>query len=109
VVVVVVMVQVRTEERDQGPGRWKLLLDREWLLPDPATKLKEVYLEEEPRAGKRSGTLSFYVIRDDLLHPIMGGNKLRKLDAIIPFFQGHGITDVVRKLCNTDQYDSFRV
>lgn len=25
----------------------------------------------------------------------MGGNKLRKLDAIIPFFQGHGITDVV--------------
>jgi hypothetical protein len=36
------------------------------------------------------------VIHDDLLHPILGGNKLRKLDALLPTLQADGVTDVVR-------------
>ncbi|CAM8953482.1 unnamed protein product [Rhodiola kirilowii] len=40
---------------------------------------------------------SFYVVRDDLLHPLINGNKARKLDALLPLLEQHGITDV---LCN---------
>ena len=36
------------------------------------------------------------ILHDDLLHPVMGGNKLRKLDALLPTLQPSGITDVVR-------------
>ena len=35
------------------------------------------------------------VLHDDLLHPVLGGNKLRKLDALIPALLGSGVTDVV--------------
>lgn len=35
------------------------------------------------------------VIHDDLLHPVLGGNKLRKLDAVLPTLQASGVTDVV--------------
>ncbi|XP_024539891.1 D-cysteine desulfhydrase 2, mitochondrial isoform X1 [Selaginella moellendorffii] len=38
----------------------------------------------------------FRVIRDDLLHPTLGGNKIRKLDAVVPFLKDEEITDVVR-------------
>ena len=38
----------------------------------------------------------FRVIRDDLLHPVAGGNKLRKLDALLPALLAAGTTDVVR-------------
>jgi hypothetical protein len=38
---------------------------------------------------------SFLVLRDDLLHPSMGGNKLRKLDGLIPQLQADGVSDVV--------------
>ncbi|CAM8953481.1 unnamed protein product [Rhodiola kirilowii] len=38
---------------------------------------------------------SFYVVRDDLLHPLINGNKARKLDALLPLLEQHGITDVV--------------
>jgi hypothetical protein len=41
---------------------------------------------------------TFQVIQDDLLHPILGGNKLRKLDALLPALQESGTTDVVRPL-----------
>jgi hypothetical protein len=37
----------------------------------------------------------FLVLRDDQLHPLMGGNKLRKLDGIIPQLQTNGVSDVV--------------
>ena len=36
------------------------------------------------------------ILHDDLLHPVLGGNKLRKLDALLPTLQPSGITDVVR-------------
>lgn len=35
------------------------------------------------------------VLHDDLLHPVLGGNKLRKLDALLPTLQASGVTDVV--------------
>ncbi|GIL81921.1 hypothetical protein Vretifemale_10682, partial [Volvox reticuliferus] len=37
----------------------------------------------------------FYLLRDDLLHPVLGGNKVRKLDALVPELLCKGITDVV--------------
>lgn len=39
---------------------------------------------------------SFYIVRDDLIHPLINGNKARKLDALLPLLEGHSITDVVR-------------
>lgn len=44
---------------------------------------------------------SFFVVRDDLLHPLMGGNKMRKLDAVIPQLHGQGVTEVVRDSPNS--------
>ncbi|KAG6555520.1 hypothetical protein Mapa_002755 [Marchantia paleacea] len=43
----------------------------------------------------RDDNPAFYIIRDDLLHPLLGGNKLRKLDALIPELERMGATDVV--------------
>ena len=39
---------------------------------------------------------SFLLIQDDLLHPLLGGNKLRKLDALLPKLASQGVSDVVR-------------
>ena len=38
------------------------------------------------------------VVQDDLLHPILGGNKLRKLDGLLPEVKATGCTDLVRLL-----------
>ena len=38
---------------------------------------------------------SFYVVRDDLLHPLVNGNKARKLDGLFPLIEDHSVTDVV--------------
>ncbi|KAK4402699.1 D-cysteine desulfhydrase 2, mitochondrial [Sesamum angolense] len=38
---------------------------------------------------------SFYVVRDDLLHPLVNGNKARKLDALLPLLEDYDATDVV--------------
>ncbi|TMW82596.1 hypothetical protein EJD97_005571 [Solanum chilense] len=38
---------------------------------------------------------SFYVVRDDLLHPLVNGNKARKLDALLPLLEDSSVTDVV--------------
>jgi len=38
---------------------------------------------------------SFYVVRDDLLHPLVNGNKARKLDGLLPLIEEHTVTDVV--------------
>ncbi|KAG2448972.1 hypothetical protein HYH02_005726 [Chlamydomonas schloesseri] len=35
------------------------------------------------------------MLRDDLLHPVLGGNKVRKLDALLPELRHSGVTDVV--------------
>lgn len=55
----------------------------------------------QPRLGNmmlyENQGLSFYIVRDDLLHPFVNGNKARKLDGLLPL-EDHGVTDVVR-LC----------
>lgn len=38
---------------------------------------------------------SFYIVRDDLLHPLVNGNKARKLDALLPLVEDHLGTDVL--------------
>ncbi|KAA6420287.1 MAG: hypothetical protein FRX49_09771, partial [Trebouxia sp. A1-2] len=61
------------------------LLDRAWLLKSPNTGIRKVALE--------IGQL--LVVQDDLLHPILGGNKLRKLDALLPEVKASGCTDLL--------------
>ncbi|CAM8956547.1 unnamed protein product [Rhodiola kirilowii] len=101
----------------------KRLLDRRWMLPTPETKVHQVKLLVNPKtkndkrrfgdirffnnpnpcllggedaAGNGDGIgKSFYVVRDDLLHPLINGNKARKLDALFPLLEQHGFTDVV--------------
>ncbi|GKF70566.1 hypothetical protein Tco_0203623, partial [Tanacetum coccineum] len=38
---------------------------------------------------------SFYIVRDDLLHPLVNGNKVRELDALLPLVEDHLGTDVL--------------
>ena len=38
------------------------------------------------------------MVQDDLLHPVLGGNKCRKLDALMPSLVQEGVTHVVRWL-----------
>ncbi|KAG0459734.1 hypothetical protein HPP92_022862 [Vanilla planifolia] len=88
-----------------------LLIDREWMLPDPAAPIHRVYFSDRgayrlsftadtrpagPAGGNdNSSGPSFYIVRDDLLHPLANGNKARKLDAILPVIQRHSATDVL--------------
>ncbi|MCA9563239.1 MAG: pyridoxal-phosphate dependent enzyme [Myxococcales bacterium] len=55
----------------------------EWILPNAAIRI-----EEPPSLGVR-------VLRDDLLHPFASGNKVRKLDGLLPRFRSGGVSDVV--------------
>ena len=60
----------------------------------PLTALQRLQLDYvTPQGGNGCG---FTVVRDDLLHPIAGGNKLRKLDALLPALLASGTTDIVR-------------
>lgn len=69
---------------------WKnlegILQDRAWLLDAPDSRLTTV------KSGKDS---SFIVIRDDLLHPFVSGNKMRKLDGLWPELVKRGVKDVI--------------
>ncbi|KAL9257546.1 D-cysteine desulfhydrase 2, mitochondrial-like protein [Drosera capensis] len=38
---------------------------------------------------------SFYIVRDDLLHPLVNRNQARKLDALLPLVGDNSGTDVV--------------
>lgn len=92
------------------------LLDRRWALSCPDAKIHQIIILN--RKGGRSnkdvsfqnitqpclgkGMIeknqffpSFYVVRDDLLHPLVNGNKARKLDALLPLLEDNAITDVV--------------
>ncbi|KAI3435140.1 uncharacterized protein J3R85_006369 [Psidium guajava] len=95
------------------------LLDRRWTLLSPDTKIQQIMLAPErikdedgplkdkswfnipnPLLGdeiadKSGPDSSFYVVRDDLLHPLINGNKARKLDAVLPLLEDHSVTDVV--------------
>ncbi|XP_073004712.1 putative D-cysteine desulfhydrase 2, mitochondrial [Typha latifolia] len=81
-----------------------LLLDREWMLPSPATQIHTISLSPQlpPHHSlsysikeASSSTPSFHIVRDDLLHPLSNGNKARKLDALLPLLRRHSTTDLV--------------
>lgn len=93
------------------------LLDRRWALSSPDTKINQImtlYGKEGGLCGndtfrninnpclgegmmqKNHPFPSFYLVRDDLLHPLVNGNKARKLDAILPVLEDNAATDVVR-------------
>lgn len=57
-----------------------------WLLPDTA-----IELTPHQWSAQRHGV----ILRDDLRHPWISGNKLRKLDGIFPQWLANQITDVV--------------
>ncbi|KAM7468713.1 hypothetical protein LguiB_016275 [Lonicera macranthoides] len=95
------------------------LLDRRWTLINPDSKIHQIMvpdrsLEQQggtfgitsfsnnphPSLGdnkmeKNNHQSSFYVVRDDLLHPLVNGNKARKLDGLLPLVEDHSATDVV--------------
>lgn len=92
------------------------------MLPTPETKIHQIKLSVNPKASNdemrfddirflnnsnpcfggndaadKEGVegRSFYAVRDDLIHPLINGNKARKLDALLPLLEQHGVTDVV--------------
>ena len=93
------------------------ILNRRWTLPSPETKIHQVIhrhglhghsflLNTHPDFGdgmkemKKQGNY-FYVVRDDLLHPLINGNKARKLDGLIPLIEDYSVTDVVKLFINS--------
>lgn len=96
------------------------VLDRRWALGSPDTKIHKIKVSEhhkQQQAGYfgnisfinnpypllgdgmfeiRDDQASFYVVRDDLLHPLVNGNKARKLDGLLPLLEDNSVTDVVR-------------
>lgn len=61
------------------------VLDRPWLLGSHSVRIDR----------KICDGVAIRVVRDDLLHPWAGGNKIRKLDAWLPEMERQGVTDVV--------------
>ncbi|KAF8096389.1 hypothetical protein N665_0309s0016 [Sinapis alba] len=94
----------------------KLLDRRRWGLQSPATPIHQISVSPaakgtckeqgisklsflnntRPRLGDEvSKGSSFYILRDDLLHPLVNGNKARKLDALLPLLTDLKVTDLV--------------
>ncbi|KAL7589042.1 hypothetical protein Lser_V15G41111 [Lactuca serriola] len=95
------------------------ILDRRWTLKNPDTKVHQINVSRlqtqptskllgnvsfsnnsHPSLGENltewhNDQSSFYIVRDDLLHPLVNGNKARKLDALLPLIEDHLGTDVV--------------
>ncbi|KAL3130518.1 hypothetical protein ABBQ38_008333 [Trebouxia sp. C0009 RCD-2024] len=63
------------------------ILRRKWLLDNPDSQLRR--LKVTAAAGE------LIVVQDDLLHPVLGGNKLRKLDGLLPEVKATGCTDLL--------------
>ncbi|KAK9845694.1 hypothetical protein WJX84_007525, partial [Apatococcus fuscideae] len=66
------------------------LLQRNWLFPTPAVKIQQLKI-----STSRQQQTEIHVVRDDLLHPLVGGNKIRKLDGMLPALKEAGVTHVV--------------
>ncbi|KAL3501097.1 hypothetical protein ACH5RR_035546 [Cinchona calisaya] len=94
------------------------LLDRRWALRSPDTQVHPVMVSGSGSYKRLGGEVFdfrnypgqslgdskeaknlrqplFYVVRDDLLHPLVNGNKARKLDALLPLLEDYSVTDVV--------------
>lgn len=86
----------------------KVLNNRRWTLPSPEAKIHQLIhtqgptflLNTHPSFGDANRVNEqrkyFYVVRDDLLHPLVNGNKARKLDGLLPLLQHYSVTDVVQ-------------
>ncbi|KAE9454166.1 hypothetical protein C3L33_13925, partial [Rhododendron williamsianum] len=95
------------------------LLNRRWTSPKPDTKIHKIVVsgtqiqhdgkplenvcfsnDTSPALGdslmeKNNQQPSFYIVRDDLLHPLVNGNKARKLDGLFPLIDEYSVTDIV--------------
>ncbi|KAL8241643.1 hypothetical protein R6Q59_011945 [Mikania micrantha] len=95
------------------------ILNRRWTLMNPDTKIHQIRVSSlqtqqhfgslgkitysnnsHPSLGENvrkwhHDQSSFFIVRDDLLHPLVNGNKARKLDALLPLIEDHSGTDVV--------------
>ncbi|XP_042382960.1 D-cysteine desulfhydrase 2, mitochondrial-like isoform X2 [Zingiber officinale] len=88
------------------------LLRRQWMLSSPSSPIHAISFTKPSTssftyysnglsvshlrsAEEAKPSSSFYLIRDDLLHPLVNGNKARKLDAIIPLILRHAATDLI--------------
>lgn len=103
--------------RMSGEELMSKLLDRKWALTSPDAKIHQIKLFTTtgkhgggPLAGisflnntclflgddmiMRDEDRCFYVVRDDLLHPLVNGNKARKMDALLPLLKDHLVTDL---------------
>ncbi|GMI99759.1 hypothetical protein like AT3G26115 [Hibiscus trionum] len=110
--------QALPNAKPSGEEFMSKLLDRRWTLLSPDTKIHQITVSStqgrkggglfsnvsfsnnnQPRLGNKmfedNQGLSFYIVRDDLLHPFVNGNKARKLDGLLPLIEDHGVTDVV--------------
>ncbi|KAJ8773517.1 hypothetical protein K2173_005763 [Erythroxylum novogranatense] len=103
----------------RNEGLISTLLRRKWMLHAPDAKINQIVLSPiqgrqrngmcnnfsflnntDPYLGcgvteKDSQEPSFYVVRDDLVHPLVNGNKARKLDGLLPLLVDQSVTDVV--------------
>ncbi|KAL1336536.1 hypothetical protein HN51_030893 [Arachis hypogaea] len=104
--------QVLSKPRFRNEEFMEKILNRRWTLPSPETKIHQVIIPRHGSDGcnfllntvpdfghgardmKNKGKC-FYVVRDDLLHPLINGNKARKLDGLIPLIEDYSVTDVV--------------
>lgn len=75
------------------------ILNRKWYLDDPSTPITPIYLhnnnDNSPQSLSINQEPSFYVLRDDLKHPYISGNKRRKLDGFWPEISKKNIQDVI--------------
>lgn len=91
-------------------GALSALLSREWLLEKPDSQVVHTRVSSQCSTvphlpltlccGLQLRQVTFStnkltVVQDDLLHPVLGGNKLRKLDGLLPEVKGTGCTDLV--------------
>jgi hypothetical protein len=73
----------------------KICMDISGTLSMPHQVVMHAAFAQVHRINEAYGQTRLWIARDDLLHPIVGGNKYRKLDAVIPALVNEGITDVV--------------
>lgn len=105
--------QVVAKPKLKSENFMEKVLNRRWTLQSPETKIQQVVhrqgshgcnflLNTHPAFGddgmiteKNKQGNYFYIVRDDLLHPLINGNKARKLDGLLPLIQDYSATDVV--------------
>ena len=79
-----------TGQSSEHSAQWAVL----W---SPACKIGLLPQVRTVNLGSANSHLQ--IIQDDLLHPVLGGNKLRKLDGLLPELQAAKVTDVVSGEC----------